>query len=239
MPRRPVLLIYLAGIICLSSCAGAYHSSKYNFEDGIYYTKILSKDKVYITSPNEDTTVAYPATYINDSLVLDRNKKTIYSTTLKKYKGDKYYHTFYKPSFDIDIQTIAFKYRPYNNGFPNQLLSTYNGVLYFGYRADKYRLDYTRTPLNVYKRDVKHMGYSVGMFSGFGNTPMNEWVTNNKINIEYEGLLLISGVSVMTGVHSISFGIAAGVDHLLDKNKVFWIYQGKPWVGLTIGLNIN
>ena len=31
----------------------------------------------------------------------------------------------------------------------------------------------------------------------------------------------------------------SGIDHLMDKNRKLWIYRGQPWIGLTIGLNLN
>ena len=34
-------------------------------------------------------------------------------------------------------------------------------------------------------------------------------------------------------------GFAVGADRLLDRNADRWIHEGKPWLGLVFGLNLN
>ncbi len=68
---------------------------------------------------------------------------------------------------------------------------------------------------------------------------MNPYVTNNQVNSEYDGLVIPNGLAAIVGINNLSVGILLGTDYLLDRNKRFWIYQGKPWVGLSVGLNIN
>jgi hypothetical protein len=86
---------------------------------------------------------------------------------------------------------------------------------------------------------MNHFGYSPGFFGGLGATSMNPFVTNNQIAEEYDGVVLSAGVAGLVGIGNLIFGAAIGLDHLMDKNHRSWIYQGKPWVGLTIGLNVN
>lgn len=43
-------------------------------------------------------------------------------------------------------------------------------------------------------------------------------------------------VDVMTGF---KYGVGVGWDYLTDRDKGIWIYQNKPWYGLTVGLNLN
>lgn len=68
-----------------------------------------------------------------------------------------------------------------------------NGAVYFGYRTDVYRLRYKKTPFSTYKRDITHYGMSVGVFSGFGASQVDPFVTLNRLDIEYEGLVNPSG----------------------------------------------
>ncbi|MEJ7681528.1 MAG: hypothetical protein WKG06_27495 [Segetibacter sp.] len=52
-------------------------------------------------------------------------------------------------------------------------------------------------------------------------------------------LCIPNGLAAIVGINNLSVGFLLGTDYLLDKNKRFWIYQGKPWLGLSVGLNIN
>ncbi len=147
--------------------------------------------------------------------------------------------TYYKPSFDLDVLSIPFKYRPVARGFPRQLNTAFNGALYAGYRIDQYRLYYRRSPLGEYGRRISHYGYSGGLFAGIGATPMNPWVTNYAIDSEYDGLVVATGAAVIVAINTLSFGAGVGIDHLMDRNRAVWIYRNKPWIGFLFGLNLN
>lgn len=110
-----------------------------------------------------------------------------------------------------------------------------NGAVYFGYRTDVYRLRYKKTPFSTYKREITHYGMSVGVFSGFGASQVDPFVTLNRLDIEYEGLVTPSGVAAFLAFDRLSFGLMVCIDHLLDKHRKLWIYQGKPWIGLVVG----
>jgi hypothetical protein len=68
---------------------------------------------------------------------------------------------------------------------------------------------------------------------------MNPFVTNNNIQSEYDGVVITKGIAGLIGVGEFTFGGAVGFDNLMDKNRNTWIYQGKPWLGFTVGFNIN
>ncbi len=59
------------------------------------------------------------------------------------------------------------------------------------------------------------------------------------IQLEYDGFIFMNGVAGIVAVNRLTFGLGIGLDILLDKNKSYWIYQHKPWIGLTVGLNLN
>jgi hypothetical protein len=48
-----------------------------------------------------------------------------------------------------------------------------------------------------------------------------------------------SGVAAFLAIERFTYGISFGVDHLLDKNRKYWKYQGKPWIGLSLGFNLH
>lgn len=148
-------------------------------------------------------------------------------------------YRFVSTSFDVDILTIACKFRPAVADFPKQLNTNFNGPVYIGYRLDNYYLNYRKTRIGSYKKDVTHLGYSIGIFNGVGATSMNPWVTTDAITSEYDGFIYGSGIAGIVGITNLTFGVGIGADHLLDKNRKYWLYQAKPWIGLVLGLNLN
>ncbi|HEX6889349.1 MAG TPA: hypothetical protein VF141_01605 [Chryseolinea sp.] len=141
-------------------------------------------------------------------------------------------------SFDIDVMTVPFKYRPATQNLPRQLTVDFNGSLFFGYRVDQYKLVFKRTPAGIVKK-VRHRAVTLGAFGGIGTTPVTPWTTNGGTTDEYTGFIFNRGVSLMGGVNNLTVGFGVGWDYLTDRDKEIWIYQNKPWYGLTVSLNLN
>ena len=223
-----------------SSCSVLKQSSKYNFNDGTYKTKKFSADEVYVMRVDEDTLAVFPIKEYKDSTAIMVKQRVDYCSAQRKLKDNKTSCTFYKPSFDVDVMTMPLKYRPATAVIPNQLTTNFNGAFYGGYRIDAYDVKYKRTPLNNWKQNIKHMGYSAGLFLGLGSSMIDATTLDDpSYPHQYEGALLLCGVAVNIAVENLNFGVCFGPDYLLDKNHNDWIYQGKPTVGLTFGLNIN
>ena len=233
-------LAFTCLILLFSSCTVLQENSKHKFNDGIYQTKRFSHNKVYVLKVDEDTIAVFPVLEFKDSTAILTKQRVNYSSLQKKFKDNKVSHNFYRPSFDIDVMTIPLKYRPAEYILPNQLTTNFNGAVFAGYRLDDYKVSYKRTPLNVYKQTVKHIGYSAGIFAGIGNTLVDEYsLRTPTINIQYEGMILITGVAVNAAIEKFTVGIALGADYLLDKYHDAWIYEGKPCIGFTLGLDLN
>ena len=227
--------------LLFSSCLIIHKdSAKYKFSDGLYKTQRFGGKNVYVLRIDDDTISVFQVQEFKDSTAVLTNQRVNYTSMQRKFKDNKMMHTFYKPSFDLDLMTIAMKYRPEIKGVPNQLTTNFNGAVYGGYRIDAYKVNYKRTPLNVYKQSVKHMGYSVGLYAGLGSALIDGTTLNDpQVPIQYEGVLLTTGVAVTTAIENITFGLSIGTDHLLDKYSSQWIYEGQPYIGFTLGLNIN
>jgi hypothetical protein len=226
-------------VLLLTGCSILKNSPKYGFNEGYYKSRIFHKKLKHIyVVPGEDSIKVYTAKSLRKEIV-DTSKllKIAFPQNQKPSAFENY--IFRKNSFDIDLLTIPFKYRPSVNGFPRQLNATFNGALYFGYRSDIYRLSYKQTPLKVFKRQITHYGYSIGMFTGIGAARIDPSVTDNAIAYEYDGAVNLVGINAVLGVEKLSLGLAVGVDHLLDKNRKYWVNQAKPWVGISFGLNLN
>jgi hypothetical protein len=232
------LLLFTA--IFLNGCSVLRDSSKYGFSDGTYKTRQFAHGKVYVLKIDEDTIAVFPVLQFKDSSAIIVKRRINYCSAQKKLKDNKASCTFYKPSLDVDAMTIPLKYRPGVNALPNQLATNFNGAIYGGYRIDAYKLRYAHTPLNTYKQNIKHSGYSLGLFAGLGSTLIDATsLADPNYPLQYEGVLLLTGITTNFAVNNLSFGVAVGEDHLLDKNHYNWIYQGNLWLGLTVGININ
>lgn len=223
-----------------TGCGALRDIPKFEFSNGYYKLKLPDSrpTKVYVENEN-DSIVIYLLKKTNSGYTINASSKR--KLTLNEIREDSLFREshFSHTSLDFDFLTLPVKYRPSRENFPPQLSSSLNGSVFLGYRRDLYRIEYEKLIGGKYKRDISHFGYAIGAFSGLGITAMNPWVTTNSIPIEYDGMVWLKGISFILGIENYSVGVALGWDHLLDKNRNSWIYEGKPWAGITIGLNLN
>lgn len=237
---RLIYLPFLVAVLLLSSCSVVRHNPKYSFSDGAYTSNAFGKNtqKVYVDYEEEDIHV-YPLRKTAPGYAVDTTtqKPVVFSEIINNH--DDAYFLFRQNSFDIDFLTIPFKYRFRLGDMPRQFISSLSGGLYLGYRTDIYILHYPANILGKSSRHITHTGFSFGGFTGIGSTSMNPWVTNDRLQIEYEGIVWSKGVAGITALNNFTIGLALGWDHLLDRNRKDWIYQQKPWLGFVFGLNLN
>ncbi len=230
----PVLFLPL--FIC--SCKTLKQSSKHDFSEGFYKSRIYHKklkDVYVVPGDNEIKIYTVKSLHKNDTNIA---VKIAFPPDHKPSNFEDY--LFRRSSMDLDVISILLRYRPSVSGFPNQLnTSIFSGAFYVGWRKDIFKLKYSENPLHAFKRNITHYGFSIGGFAGLGTTPMNEWVTLNNIAIEYDGFVNVEGIAAFVAVQKLTFGLNFGVDHLMDPNRKFWIYQGKSWMGLSVGLHLN
>lgn len=142
-------------------------------------------------------------------------------------------------SFDTDLVTIPFKYRPaHEGGLPPQLATNANASVYIGLRYDQ---GYQR---NVFYRhqqrsEIRSFSLGAGGLLGLSANTVGPFSTLSQVQDDYEGACLNYGVAVIFGYRSINIGLALGYDYLMDRNRPLWVYQNKPWLGITVGLNLN
>ena len=229
------LLLFL-----LASCQGIKQSSKYGFTEGYYKSRLFHKKvKSLYVIPGDDSIKVYSLKK-RDKTIPDTVNKLKISFPKNGKPAEFNNYLFKQGSLDVDVLSILLKYRPAVRGFPNQLnTSILNGAFYLGHRIDFYRLSYKRSPLQAYQRNITHYGFSYGLFTGIGAARIDEYVTLNNVQIQYDGFVNPSGIAAIIAVNKLTCGLTLGIDHLLDKNNKFWIYQGKLWVGLSVGLNLN
>jgi len=239
--RIKILLIVSFILLTLCSCNVFKESSKYEFSNGIYKTKVenQTKQKVYVHNEEDNITIYPVKKDESNSFMIDTtlNKAQVYS--ISKTNDLEKSKLITQTSFDIDFLTIPFKYRPKQKDLPNQFTTNLNGAVFLGHRTDIYNLKYKKNPLSKLERKITHYGLSFGLFSGIGGTAMNPSVTQEQISKEYEGVVWSKGIAGIIGINNFTIGLAIGFDDLLDSNKKHWIYQQKAWYGLAFGLNLN
>lgn len=237
--KEPCLTLVII-LLLLSSCTSFKENAKYELNNGYYKAREEGggDPRVYVYT-NEDTLVAFPLVKQEGGIVLDTTGRAALAFPVRSSGVAPATYTLHEYSFDLDILAIPLKYRASTEGAPRQLNTQFNGAFYVGFRTDRYRISYEPTPLGIADREINHFGYSLGYFTGIGVEPINPWVTKDQYPGEYDGIAWMNGVAAMVGVNSFTFGLAVGIDHLLDGNRNIWIYQGKPWFGLTLGLNLN
>ena len=230
-------ILYVFPLLWMLFGCAVQDTSKYKLADGYYKSLAFRSQsrKVYIDN-SEDTIFVYTmkkATGLPDTIA---GKHSFPQVSSKSQINSAF---FRQGSFDIDFITIPFKFRPVQAGLPRQLNGNLNGAVYLGYRNDIYQLAFNKSPVRKYQRVTQHYGMSYGLFTGLGGTAMNQWVTNNKVAAEYDGVVWTKGVAGIVGINNFTLGLALGFDNLLDQNRKFWVYQKKLWLGLAFGLNLN
>lgn len=144
-----------------------------------------------------------------------------------------------KQSLDIDVTAIVLKYRPSVNGLQAQMITDFNMALYAGWRNDRFSVKCLKDPLGKYYQKVINRGFDFGVLAGPGSTLISPFTTNGKRTDEYSGMILQTGVAGFIESNIASFGLALGIDYLLNKDRAVWIYTNKPWVGFTVGVALN
>ncbi|WP_128546426.1 hypothetical protein [Larkinella soli] len=170
----------------------------------------------------------------DSSLVFFANPKVKPVQVDEKSPWFQYHFT----SFDTDIITVPFKYRFGQMGQSGELITSANAAVYLGFRYDQ---GFQR---NVFyhrrqRSEVRSFSIGTGGFLGVTASQVRPFTTAGRYLDEYEGACLSYGVAAIFGYRAITVGLALGYDYLMDKNRAVWIYQNKPWLGITVGLNLN
>jgi hypothetical protein len=231
------ILVFLI-LLVFSSCTLFRKTAKQELSDGLYTKKSSSaKARVYV-NVSDDAIYLYPTIKQNNACAIDTLR--VSEVYLPKVQTiEKIDFKLSQSSFDVDFFTIPFKLRFAEKAVPPQLNANINGAVYMGYRRDIYKINYRTNLLKTNIRKTNHFGYSLGFFTGFGNTFMSPTNTNNVLQQEYDGIVWGKGIAGIIGINNFTIGLTLGFDNLLDKNKSIWIYESRPWLGLAFGLNLN
>lgn len=229
-----MLPFILTGMTCFYSCSTMEKVSMHGFTSGYYQMDSSQQTKsIYADVTDEKVDI-----YNQHDQVPD--KEICFSIPL--VPCDSLLNTplkFRKQSLDIDLTTIFFKYRPSVYGLPPQLTTDLNIAVYAGWRVDTYKVYSSTDPLNRRRTRINNLGYDFGVFAGAGSTSVNSYTSNNRSNLDYNGMILQTGMAGFLESTIASFGIAVGIDYLLNRDRKIWIYNNKPWIGFILGIALN
>jgi hypothetical protein len=230
-------LFHILIAIFFSSCGTLKKATLHGLSNGYYHKTSPDgrKEKIYLAVA-EDSVISYPVmhkTELNpavkpDTFYLNSNLMHPVTSSLK----------LQKTGLDFDITTVLFKYRFKTEALPAQLNANLNLAGYLGYKKEFFNFHDQQHPDGRHTSDLQHFTFDFGLFSGFGSTPVNPSTTANHLTTEYDGFVWQNGGAVFVGWNIFTFGLGVGCDILLDQNKGHWIYNGKPWLGLVIGLTL-
>lgn len=232
--------LYLIISICflVSSCGLVSKASRTELHDDYYFQRIDGQRRqVYVNIEDQEVNIY--------QLETGKGKKAVDTTKVfRRFPEEidgkvKDIPSLWEHSFDLDFLTIPLKFRPSQREVPAQLNSELNGAVFFGYRVDRYKLNYEVDPLGKSELESNRIGFSFGVFTGIGSTAMTPTTTNENIEQEYDGIVWQKGIAAIVGINNFTVGISLGFDRLLDENKEVWVYQEKHWLGLAVGLNLN
>lgn len=98
---------------------------------------------------------------------------------------------------------------------------------------------------NKYRKDNNLFGqqttkYSItpGIFLGTGSADLSTTLTRPVISTARKAAMISAGVSVVLGFNSFNIGYAFGWDHAVGSSAGSWVYQGIPWNGIIVSLDL-
>lgn len=227
--------ISIMTIVLFASCKTIEKASIHGLHNGFYHMKTENKpvQSVYLDITSEKIDIY---DHIKEQGIKNRLFTIPLQNTDSLFTNEM---VFKKQSLDIDITSILLKYRPSLHGLPAQLSTDLNMAMYIGWRYDKYRVTTNKDPLEKRQVNIGNMGYDIGFFAGPGATTINPFTTNNRRFDEYNGMIIQTGIAAFIESNVASFGVAIGVDQLLNRDRKIWIFHKKPWLGFVVGIALN
>jgi hypothetical protein len=149
--RNFITVSFLISVLLISGCAAIKNSHKHELGDGAYlYRQAGNKYQKAFVYLDADTF----------KIFTEKKGSAPINSIVEK---DQF---FLKSTFDVDVMTVGFKYRPSAADFPRQLNTDFNGNVFLGYRLDRFRIQYDQTPAglkNTIIMDSRQVDFSVSV----------------------------------------------------------------------------
>jgi hypothetical protein len=237
VPQHPILTWLLVVVPLLTGCTLGYRIEDSEIENRRF--RIASNQQVSERDPTGSLApvqidaelkgivyVVHDTVYFDEAestrtlaLVAQPTHRTALQSTIK----------LSRTSFQADVITIPLRYRFPRGTLGGTMPESTNLAVYGGVRFEDYRLEYSHHRQGT-TRETRRIGYGCGPFVGL--TPV-------AVGADVDLPAIMMGAGAMLDVGGVSFGLALGVDHLLQKPHADWHYEGALWTGLWVGLQLN
>jgi hypothetical protein len=216
------------------------------FSSGLSYTDKLSKakqgGKVFYWSGSTSA--------IDSALIMSFNKATKHLTKEEEAEDKKMKNEFYTSTFQ---NSNSFKYKQWSPYFqalsiPIKFRNATAGVQpqvetgvsvafapgvkhsWVNFKGDK----------NAFGKNTSQFSIAAGLFIGVGATSIDKNTTNNRVLEEdkSKNAIIPYGFSLVFGWDMVNIGWAIGKDKITGPNKEDWIYKGKWWNGVVVGIDL-
>lgn len=226
-----ILALVITSVLLQTSCVIFRKAESDHLSNGSYRTLVNGQTQTVWLEKGEDTLRLEVLSKQAHSPILIL--KPLHTDTINPPMR------FVKNTLDVDLLSIPVKIRPASGGIPTQLVTNINAALFVGFRKDIYTLHQEKQSRGHYRYQEFHHGFSLGLCSGIGSSPINAGFTKQQVMNDYEGVVWSNGIAGLIAIKEFTIGFMLGADNLLSKDRKNWIYQGKPWIGLAVGLNLN
>jgi hypothetical protein len=203
---------------------------------------------------NEEGAVNTPATGNNNPISEDRATSNppsyYYSTKEGNYPGQNTPFFYYR-QWRVYLQGMAIplKFRgkidelpaqgttPMRPGIPSQVETGPSIALAPGFKHSWSRYRGSKNALGLTTSSFSIAG---GGLVGLGTVDVTEKTTQNKIlaTEASKNAIIPLGIHLVVGYNSLNVGVALGWDLITGPHKDDWVYKGKSWTGVIVGLDI-
>lgn len=259
--KKILPVIYLIGMCsCAEQSRLAKHTILYHFpfgggSDSVNKYKVDDKPNVQVEERNGHLVIRFvddhyalasptavpirPPTGFTASMALSNEYYFAESSDKAEQKKSL---TYYSRKFQLQAISVPFKFRKAIKNDPRILDSLPSQVetgFTVGFAAgEKFSLNIFNSKKNLLGSYVNRYSIYPGAFVNLGTTTLKRLTTKDAITFDQTVPLFSYGAYLMLGFNSINIGYNIGFDHPLNRAGKDWVYQGKLWQGITLGLDI-
>lgn len=138
-------------------------------------------------------------------------------------------------SFPVKIRT-KLTTPALGDSFPTQVETNISFAFAGGYKISYNKFNAQANYLGLF---TDRYSFTPGLFFGLGAVDLQKSNTRNPIiTFGRKSLTYSFGVFAVFGFNNLNFGYSFGMDHSTGDGSQGWVYQNKPWHGLTLGVDI-
>ncbi len=180
--------------------------------------------------------IGYGTFFPRDDTLVSLDKGYIFQSNTFKFWE-------YRPV--LQALSVPLKIRPrLNDSTASIASSSFNVGFAYGFKLTKniYRkYYYSKTgssPYSLLNNNFKKVSFSPGFFIGPTIVDLKATNTTSIIKKDRSVAALTTGGYLVVGYNEINLGFAFGMDKTFGPLQGKWIYNGKPWFGVVVALDI-